>query len=59
MGGTGLAPLVAHGGTAGAFVEVLLVLGILFIFVAVWLRERRARADDGAAAKRDEREERE
>ena len=37
----GLLPLLAHGGVGGAIVESLLVLGILAIFVAVWLRERR------------------
>jgi hypothetical protein len=41
-----LAGLVAHGGVGGAIVEGLLVVGIIAIFVAVWLRERRARADD-------------
>lgn len=34
--------ILAHGGTAGVVVEAGLVFGILFIFVAVWLRERRA-----------------
>jgi hypothetical protein len=38
-----LAGLVAHGGTGGAIVESLLVLTILALFVAVWLRERRGR----------------
>jgi hypothetical protein len=38
-----LAGLVAHGGLGGAIVESLLVLGIAALFVAVWLRERRAR----------------
>jgi hypothetical protein len=39
--------LVAHGGVGGAIVEVLLVVTILAIFVAVYVRERRAgRADD-------------
>ena len=43
----GLAPLVAHGGVGGAIVEALLVLAVAAVFVAVWLRERRAgRADD-------------
>jgi hypothetical protein len=36
-----LAGLVAHGGVAGAVVESLLVLTILALFLAVWLRERR------------------
>ena len=34
--------LVAHGGVGGAIVESLLALTILGIFLAVWLRERRA-----------------
>ena len=38
--------LLAHGGTAGAIVEFLLVAGIAVVFVAVWLRERRADRDD-------------
>ena len=38
--------LVAHGGLGGAVVEGLLVVAILAVFAAVWLRERRAgRAD--------------
>ena len=42
-----LAGLVAHGGVGGAIVEALLVAGIAAVFVAVWLRERRAsRAHD-------------
>jgi hypothetical protein len=42
-----LAGLVAHGGVAGAIVEALLAIGIAALFVAVWLRERRAsRSDD-------------
>ena len=34
--------LLAHGGTGGAIVEVLLAVTVLALFVAVWLRERRA-----------------
>jgi len=34
--------LVAHGGFGGVLVEILLVVGIVAVFVAVWLRERRA-----------------
>ena len=42
-----VAELVAHGGVGGAIVEVLLVVTIVAIFVAVYVRERRAnRADD-------------
>ena len=37
-----LAGLVAHGGVGGAIVETLLAVGIAALFVAVWLRERRA-----------------
>jgi hypothetical protein len=40
-----LAGLVAHGGTAGAVVESLVVLAVVFVFVAVWLRERRAQRE--------------
>jgi len=38
----GLAPLVAHGGVGGAIVEALLALSIAGVFLAVYLRERRA-----------------
>lgn len=34
--------LVAHGGTGGALLEAALAVGILFLFLTVWLRERRA-----------------
>jgi hypothetical protein len=37
-----IARLVAHGGIAGAVVEALLVLGVVAVLVAIWLRERRA-----------------
>lgn len=36
-----LAELIAHGGVAGAVVEALVVLAVVGVFVAVWLRERR------------------
>ena len=39
--------LLAHGGVAGAVIELVLVLGVVAVFVAVWLRERRASRDDG------------
>jgi hypothetical protein len=42
VGFLGIQVLVAHGGVGGAIVESLIVLTILGIFVAVWLRERRA-----------------
>jgi hypothetical protein len=35
-----LAELIAHGGTAGAIVEALVVLAVVAVFLAVWLRER-------------------
>jgi len=39
--------LVAHGGVAGTVIEFLLVVGVVAIFVTVYLRERRAsRSDD-------------
>lgn len=38
-----VAQLIAHGGLAGALVEVLIVVAIALVFLAVWLRERRAR----------------
>ena len=36
--------LLAHGGVGGAIVEALLVLSIAGVFLAVYLRERRAAA---------------
>jgi hypothetical protein len=38
--------ILAHGGVAGAVIELALVLGVVAVFVAVWLRERRASGDD-------------
>jgi Flp pilus assembly protein TadB len=38
--------LVGHGGVGGALVEALLVVVLLALFLAVYLRERRARRDD-------------
>jgi hypothetical protein len=38
--------LVAHGGVAGAIVETFLALSVAAIFLAIYLRERRARDDD-------------
>jgi ribosomal protein S3 len=53
-----LAGLVAHGGVAGAIAEALVALGVIGVFVAVWVRERKARreeaADDGPAVLRDD-----
>jgi hypothetical protein len=42
-----LTGVVAHGGTAGAVVEALLVLGVVAVFVAVWARERESRRRSG------------
>jgi hypothetical protein len=39
--------LVAHGGVGGAIVESLVVVAIASVFVAVWVRERRARREHG------------
>jgi hypothetical protein len=52
-----LAGLIAHGGTAGAIVEASLLVVVTGVFVAVWVRERRARAErgDGPAELRDDR----
>jgi hypothetical protein len=41
-----VAGLVAHGGTGGAIVEILLVVSIAGVFFAVWVRERRAKRDE-------------
>jgi hypothetical protein len=38
--------MIAHGGVGGAIVEALLAISILAVFLAVWLRERRAGRDD-------------
>jgi len=40
--------LLAHGGVGGAIVESLLVLGIVGVFVTLWLRKRQARIADNA-----------
>jgi hypothetical protein len=39
----GLAGVLAHGGVGGAIVEGLLAISVAAIFLAVYLRERRAR----------------
>jgi uncharacterized membrane-anchored protein len=52
-----LARLVAHGGVAGAIVESLIVLAVVAVFVAVWVRERRTareRNGEGPARLRDD-----
>jgi mannose/fructose/N-acetylgalactosamine-specific phosphotransferase system component IIC len=40
-----LAGLVAHGGILGAIAESLIAVAVVGIFVAVWIRERRARRE--------------
>jgi hypothetical protein len=46
--------LVAHGGVAGAIVEVLVFVAVASVIVAVWMRERRAgRSSEGPARFRD------
>jgi hypothetical protein len=42
-----LPALIAHGGLAGAIVETLVVLAVVGVFVAVWLRERRGGSGGG------------
>jgi hypothetical protein len=37
----GLAGVLAHGGTAGAIVELALVAGVVAIMLAVWVGNRR------------------
>ena len=49
------AGLIAHGGVAGAIVESFVVVAVTSVFVAVWIRERRARREQahGPAVLRD------
>ena len=49
-----LAGVVAHGGTAGAVVEALLVLAVVAVFVAVWARERASRRSSRTTGADDE-----
>ena len=52
-----VAGVVAHGGLAGAVVESLVVLMVVAVLIAVWLRERRSGRDpavDGPAQLRDD-----
>lgn len=49
-----LAGLVAHGGVAGAIVELLVVLAVIAVLMAVWLRERREGREQGPARLRDD-----
>ncbi len=37
-----LAGLIAHGGAAGAVVELLVVVAVVGVLFSVWLRERRS-----------------
>jgi hypothetical protein len=37
--------LIAHGGTVGAIAESFVVIAVTSVFVAVWVRERRARRE--------------
>jgi hypothetical protein len=36
-----MSALLAHGGTAGAIVEVVLIAGVVAIMLAVWVGNRR------------------
>jgi hypothetical protein len=36
-----VAELIAHGGVAGALVEILVLVAVAGVFVSVWFRERR------------------
>ena len=48
-----LSALLAHGGTAGALVELAVILGILGLFAAIaWVVGRKALADPGRAPTR-------
>jgi hypothetical protein len=40
--------LIAHGGVGGAIAEGFFGIAVVAVFVSVWLRERRARADGRA-----------
>lgn len=37
----GVSDLLAHGGTAGAIVELVLVAGVVAVMLAVWVGRRR------------------
>jgi hypothetical protein len=37
--------LVAHGGTAGAIIELALVVGVVAIMLAIWVGNRRDRKE--------------
>jgi hypothetical protein len=47
-----LAWVVGHGGVAGAIVETLVVLAVIAVLLAVWLRERRGRRSASEAETR-------
>lgn len=40
--------MIAHGGVAGAIVEALVVVAVIGVFAAIWLRERSARRSQAA-----------
>jgi cytochrome c oxidase assembly factor CtaG len=40
-----VAELIAHGGVVGAIAESVVVVAVTSVFVAVWVRERRARKE--------------
>jgi hypothetical protein len=46
--------VVAHGGAAGAAIELLTVIAIIVVFAAVWLRERSARKGRPMPERQDE-----
>jgi hypothetical protein len=46
--------VVAHGGAAGAAVELLTLIAIIVVFAAVWLRERSARKSQPMPELRDD-----
>ncbi len=52
-----LAGLTAHGGLAGAVVESLVILMVVAILIAIWLRERRSGDEDRSARLRDDEQE--
>ena len=49
--------MIAHGGLVGALAEILVLVAVVGVFAAVWLRERRAggeAAHEGEAVLRDD-----
>jgi hypothetical protein len=43
--------MVAHGGLVGGIVESLVVVAVVAVFAAVWLRERKAHSAAGRPAR--------